>query len=82
MASSFMENLRKTGDELIDAKLSLEMANSSNIEELADIKNSTCSKIANLVKSPGVCGLTVEINIKYTGTKKMKYQKREKSPKT
>lgn len=70
MASSFMENLRKTGDELIDAKSSLEMANSSKIEELADIKNSTCSEIANLVKSPGVCSLTVEINIKCTGTQK------------
>ena len=44
----FMNKLRKAGDELIDAKSSLEMANNKKIEELADIKNSTCSEIANL----------------------------------
>ena len=44
--SGYLERLRKAGEELIDAKESLEMANSRKVEELADIKNSTCSEIA------------------------------------
>ena len=40
-----MEQIRKAGDMLIDARASLEDANSRKIEELADIRNSTCSEI-------------------------------------